>query len=413
MGIGVFGAMISSVTGLVAQSQALGIISDNISNVNTVGYKTTRSNFSTLVTDISATSYSPGGVRSIPFTEIDAQGLLQASTSVTDLAIQGAGFFATSSNAAAGQGELLYTRAGSFTFDQNGDLRNVAGLYLQGWPIVGGVQQGTSISQLQSVNLTNLSVAAQATSIIDISANLDATAAINDTFTTDLTITDSLGATHQARVTWTKSAANQWTPTIASPSGSIGTVGIAGGPVVFNPANGTLSSPSTLAITASNFNSGATAPTTVTLNIGTPGSADGLTQFAGFFDISAISENGLATGTLTGVAINDQGVVKALFSNGQKLDIYRIPLVTFKNPNGLEVRDGNAFSITDRSGDPTPHNPLTGGAGSLNSSTLETSNTDLGTEFTNMIITQRAYSAATRAITTADEMLEDLLRIIR
>ena len=95
------------------------------------------------------------------------------------------------------------------------------------------------------------------------------------------------------------------------------------------------------------------------------------------------------------------------------VDIYQIPLVTFNNPNGLAVRDGNAYSITDRSGDPTPHTPLTGGAGSLNSSTLETSTTDLGTEFTNMIITQRAYSAATRAITTADEMLEDLLRIIR
>ncbi len=413
MGIGVFGAMISSVTGLVAQSQALGIISDNIANVSTVGYKTTRANFSTLVTDISATSYSPGGVRSVPFTEIDAQGLLQATTSVTDLAVQGPGFFATSTNATAGQGELLYTRAGSFTFDQNGDLRNVAGLYLQGWPIVNSVQQGTSISQFQTINLTNLAVAAQATSIIDISANLDASAAIGDTFTTDLTITDSLGATHLARVTWTKSLANQWTPTIASPSGSIGTIGIAAGPVIFNPADGTLVSPSTLAITTSSFSSGATAPTTVTLNVGTPASADGLTQFAGFFDISAISENGLATGTLTGVAINDQGVVSALFSNGQALDIYQIPLVTFNNANGLEVRDGNAYSVTDRSGDPTPHNPLTGGAGSLNSSTLETSTTDLGTEFTNMIITQRAYSAATRAITTADEMLEDLLRIIR
>ncbi len=413
MGIGVFGAMISSVTGLVAQSQALGIISDNIANVSTVGYKTTRANFSTLVTDISATSYSPGGVRSIPFTEIDAQGLLQASTSVTDLAIQGDGFFATSTNAAAGQGELLYTRAGSFTFDQNGDMRNVAGLYLQGWPIVNGVQQGTSISQLQSINLSNLSVAAQATSNIDISANLDASAAVNATFTTDLTITDSLGATHLARVTWTKASANTWTATIASPSGSIGTIGISSTNVVFNPANGSLTSPSTLTITASNFNSGATAPTSVTLNVGTPGSADGLTQFAGFFDISSITENGQATGTLTGLSIGETGVVKALFSNGQQLDIYQIPLVTFKNPNGLDLRDGNAYSLSGRSGDPTPRTPLTGGAGSLNSSTLETSTTDLGTEFTNMIITQRAYSAATRAITTADEMLEDLLRIIR
>jgi len=413
MGIGVFGAMISSVTGLVAQSQALGIIADNISNVNTVGYKTTRSNFSTLVTDISATSYSPGGVRSIPYTEVDAQGLLEASTSITDLAVQGAGFFAVSSNPTAGQGELLYTRAGSFTFDQNGDMKNVAGLYLQGWSIVNGVQQGSSISQLQTINLTNLSVAAQATSTIDISANFDATAAVNDTFNTDLTITDSLGASHLARVTWTKSAANQWTPTISSPTGSIGTISIASGPVVFNPANGTLSSPSTLAITTSNFNSGATAPTSVTLNVGTVGSADGLTQFAGFYDVSSISDNGLATGTLTGLAISEQGVVKALFGNGQELDIYRIPLVTFKSPNGLETRDGNAYSITDRSGDPTPHNPLSGGAGSLNSSTLESSTTDLGSEFTKMIITQRAYSAATRAITTADEMLEDLLRIIR
>jgi flagellar hook protein FlgE len=413
MGVGVFGAMISSVTGLVAQSQALGIISDNISNVNTFGYKTARSNFSTLVTDISATSYSPGGVRSVPFTEIDRQGLLQASTSVTDLAVQGNGFFAVSSSPAAGQGELLYTRAGGFAFDQNGDLANVAGFYLQGWSIVNGVQQGSSVSQLQTINLTNMQVAARATQNISIAANLDASAAIAGTFTTDVTVTDSLGADHLARITWTKAAANQWTPTVSSPTGTIGTIGIAGGPVNFNPANGTLASPASLTLTTSNFNSGATAPATVTVNLGTPGSADGMTQFAGFFDISSVTNDGLSTGTLAGLAIDKQGLVKALFSNGQELDIYRVPLITFTNPNGLEVRDGNAYSATDRSGSATPHNPQTGGAGSINSSTLETSTTDLGTEFTNMIVTQRAYSAATRAITTADEMLEDLLRIIR
>jgi flagellar hook protein FlgE len=405
--------MISSVTGLVAQSQALGIISDNISNVNTIGYKTARSNFSTLVTDISATSYSPGGVRSLPFTEIDSQGLLQSSTSVTDLAIQGNGFFAASSSPTAGQGELLFTRAGSFTFDQNGDMVNTAGLYLQGWPIVNGVQQGTSTSQLQTINLTNLQVAAQATQTINISANLDAAAAVAATFNSDLTVTDSLGGSHSVRVTWTKSAANQWTPTVSSPTGSIGTISIAGGPVTFNPANGTLAGPSTLTINTSNFNTGATAPASVTLNVGTPGSADGLTQFAGFFDISSITNDGLSTGTLTGLAIGKQGIVTALFSNGQELDIFRVPLITFKNPNGLDVREGNAYAVTDRSGGPTPHNPLTGGAGAVASSTLETSTTDLGNEFTNMVITQRAYSAATRAITTADEMLEDLLRIIR
>ncbi len=176
----IFGAMFSGVTGLNAQSQALGMIADNISNVNTIGYKGTTAQFFSLVTQAaSRTTFTPGGVASSPAQGIDRQGLLQSSTSKTDIAVAGRGFFVVNQTATAGSGQFLFTRAGAFNPDQNGNLVNTAGYYLQGWPLTNGTTLPTNtstLSSVQTVNVANLAGTATPTSTVDLALNLPSTA---------------------------------------------------------------------------------------------------------------------------------------------------------------------------------------------------------------------------------------------
>ncbi len=413
----IYGAMISSVTGLNAQSQALGMISDNLSNVNTVGYKGSHARFSTLVTEITSTRYSPGGVRAAPHVEVSRQGVLQASTSVTDLAVSGNGMFVVAETATPQSGsETLFTRAGSFTKDANGNLVNTAGLYLQGWPIdpITGQPNGNNLSQLETVSVANLSTASVPTTTVSVSANLDADTAVAGTYTIDSSIIDSLGASHVIRLTFTKTAANAWTVSSSAPNADL-TTSIAAGAITFDASNGTLLTPATgnITVTTGAFTNGASGPASFTLNIGAAGSAAGMTQFAGFNAINSVTNNGLPTGSLSGVAISEVGRVIALFDNGQTYDIYQLALASHPNPDGLEPRDGNAYATSSLSGDPVVNIPQEGGTGKIISAALENSSVDIAEEFTNMIITQRAYSANTRVITTADEMLDETIRMKR
>src|SRR3546814_834907 len=175
----IYGAMYSGVSGLFAQSQALGMISDNISNVNTVGYKGTQARFSTLVTrNSNPNNYSPGGVRSQPFQTIDKQGLLQGSDVATNVAVHGNGFFVVNASANPGlNSQYLYTRAGAFTPDDSGDLWNTAGYYLQGWrlnpdgSVADGVNQNV-LNGLETVNVANLTGNVKPTTTMWLSANL-------------------------------------------------------------------------------------------------------------------------------------------------------------------------------------------------------------------------------------------------
>ena len=178
----IYGAMFSGVSGLAAQSNALGMISDNIANVNTVGYKGVSARFSTLVTQAATEHHhTPGGVQSSPYTYIDRQGLLQGTASGTDLAIAGQGFFVVNESATPGFGDDFYfTRAGSFNPDQNGNLVNAAGYYLQGYDLSTGTPPPSSstFTGLSTVNIANLSGSAAATTNISLGVNLPSTAAV-------------------------------------------------------------------------------------------------------------------------------------------------------------------------------------------------------------------------------------------
>jgi flagellar hook protein FlgE len=427
----IFGGMRSAVTGLAAQSQALGMIADNIANVSTVGYKRTSAQFSTLVT-VSSTqsSHSPGGVASNVMRGIDQQGLLEASTSSTDIAISGDGFFVVN-DSPNGSGNVYFTRAGSFRPDKDGNLVNTAGYYLTGWPVTNGVVAQTNVlSAFDVINVGNLTAQPQETTTVDVGANLSAEAVSTDTYDLAVQLFDQQGVSHTMTMTFTKTANPfEWTVTGTLDSGVFddGATGAASttlGTVTFNPdgtidtiaagADTTLSGDDIVFTADYDGDTGTAADqVAVTLNLGTLGAADGLTNFAGANTPNFIDQDGRQFGSLTGVTIGEDGTVTVQFDNGVSRDVYQVPLVTFNNPNGLAEKTGNIFVETTFSGTPTAHAANSGGAGVIAPSALESSTVDIADEFTRMIVTQRAFSANTRVITTADEMLDELVRIVR
>lgn len=427
-----YGAMFSGVSGLNAQSQALGMLSDNISNVNTIGYKTAHASFSTLVTRQTGNNYAPGGVRSAPVYSIDRQGLLQASASNTDLAISGQGFFVmTEGSAPTASDTRFYSRAGQFAADSDGFLKAPSGFFLQGWRTdLAGVPTAANtsvLSSLEPIRVNSVSGSASPTTGVDIGLNLPASATLPASVangsiqTTNVTLFDSLGVSNTVSLTWTKTAANAWTVTAAAPSaGSVeeGTVG-SGTPysvnVVFN-GDGTpatfdgAATPPILAL--GSWASGAN-DSLITLNLGTQNVANGITQFSSTYSVSFINQDGTQFGNFFGVNVDEDGIVTALFDNGETQRIYKIPIATFPNPNGLDTRTGTTFTQSERSGDFFLRAAGEANAGTIAPSALEASTSDLAEEFTSLIITQRAYAASTKIIQTADEMLDELIRIKR
>lgn len=426
-----YGALFAGVSGLNAQSQALGMISDNIANVNTVGYKTSTASFSSLVTRQTANFHAPGGVRSTPISNIDQQGLLQSSASPTDIAISGDGFFVVSDTQTPNASDTRYfTRAGQFSTDSAGFLRTPSGYYLQGWvtdtngsPIAANTSE---LSSLETVRVSTVSGSATPTSALEIGANLPASAAVNDTETTTAQIFDSLGVAHDATFTWTKTGANAWTATVnipdATPPDGNETDGAGPNPysvdIVFNndgtPASfdGAATPPD---LYVASWSSGA-APSTVALDWGTAGAvgtaqADGLTQFSSVYSTTFVNQNGVQFGNFVGVTVDENGLVTAQFDNGENRPIFKLPISTFPNPNGLQGRTGSVFTQSESSGDFVLRQAGEANAGKIVPSALEASTTDLAGEFTNMIIAQRSYSAATKIITTTDQMLDDLIRL--
>ncbi len=661
----IFGSLYTAVSGLNAQSNAIGMISNNIANVSTVGYKRIDASFSSLVTtDTNTGTYSPGSVLANPTPTISQQGILQQSSSPTDVAISGNGFFVVKSSTTDPLAAPYYTRAGSFSTDSNGNLVNTGGFYLYGWPLDqnGNIPANASnISSLVPVNTAFLGGLTQPTSTATIDMNLNSAATsaqypISTTtpasYSTAVEVYDSLGTGHNVTLNFTKTTtptasvtgtvdiskvngnmAGQVVGMTSTDSFTISTTGTAvtnttintggtvasmlaqinaiqdpttGKPLLYaqlNPVTGalniasrnigdtfslanvngtpltalgintqlqsqavgnidtttysqtdmvtgtpnmpagsnfTLKNSVTGVTTTVNINAGMTdllaqlnaitgvsasidsatgfldirstnnaaltltdganaplatyfgiaaAPTTYNVtglvpppsqspnlltalnpanNVNTNGwwnvsfttpsgavvgdgainftgggllnavpdtnqqvltalnninwgngsnpqninfNMAGFTQFASGYDIVASNQNGAALGLQTGVSIDKDGYVVAQFSNGQSQKIYQLPIATFSNPNGLNSESGNAFSQTDKSGTYNLRLSNTGGAGTVSSGTLEASNVDLAKEFSSMIVTQQAYAANSKVITTANQMTQALLQI--
>ncbi|WP_257169148.1 flagellar hook protein FlgE [Bradyrhizobium sp. SRS-191] len=408
------GALSSAISALNAQSSSLAMISDNISNADTTGYKTTSGLFEQLVTaSSSAKSYSSGGVSVSGRSNISQQGLLAATTNATDVAIQGSGFFVATSSTGAG-GETVYTRNGAFSTDNAGYLEN-SGYYLEGWRTdASGNVTGNGLEPINTkVALTN----GGATTKTSLAANLPADAASGDTFSSSMTVYDSLGQSHTLNVTWTKSAtANEWTADVAPATASDGTVTSGTYTINFN-SDGSLSTVSSTNL-GINWTNGAAA-SSITLSFGTTGGGtDGLTQLSSGSTTPSVSNfsadsDGISFGTLSSIAVGKNGLVEATYSNGQTVPIYKIAVATFADPNGLVAHSGGMYTSTATSGNATLQASGENGAGTIYGSELESSTTDTTGQFSNMISAQQAYSAASQVVSAVNKMYDTLISSMR
>lgn len=416
--MGLSGALSSAITGLSAQSQALAMVSDNIANSNTTAYKTNSAMFDDLVTTAAgASEYSSGGVTVATRANVSQQGLLTTTSNATDLAIQGAGFFIVSD--AASGGTTSYTRNGAFTINNAGYLTN-NGSYLMGWRT--DASGNVISSALTAVNTQVAAVSGSATSETTFAANLPADAAVGDTVNTSMPVYDGLGTANTIQVTWTKTAANAWTATFANPvsaSDSSTTTGTTSGSVdvTFN-SDGTLAStnPSPATISVTGWSSGA-ADSTITLNLGTVGGTDGLTQLASgetppAVSVTGITSDGMAFGKISSISIGTGGIVNATYSNGQTIAIYKIPLATFSNPDGLAAQSNGLYQDTADAGSPVIQASSTGAAGKIFGSELENSATNTNQEFSSMMAAQQAYSANAQVITAVNKMFDTLISAV-
>jgi flagellar hook protein FlgE len=426
-----YGALNIGVAGLDAYSQALSATSSNIANVNTVGYKNQTVNFETFLSSPGlSTGNASAGVSASIGQDVTAQGLPTTTSSPTDMSITGNGFFVVA-NSANPNATQEFTRAGSFTPDQNGNLVNAAGLYLLGYQLNSQGQVPTNTTALSLINVSALAGKAQATDTLGIQANLQSSATVDSTynpgdmtagnvqpdFQRTINIYDSQGGSQPITFSFIKTAANTWAYE-ASYAGSASSLTsanpISTGTMTFN-ADGSLNNvnnavpPSgTFSLTIPWAATTGLASQTVAVNLGTVGGTSGLTQFDTASSLNGTSPDGSSFGNVTGVSIAKDGTVTAQFSNGLSQDVYKIPIATFTSEDGLGQADGDAYIATKNSGPANINLANTGAAGGIASNSLEGSTVDLATEFTNLITTQRAYSASARIITTADQMLQQL-----
>tara|TARA_R110000868_G_scaffold53744_4_gene168527 strand:+ start:6483 stop:7850 length:1368 start_codon:yes stop_codon:yes gene_type:complete len=455
--------MVAGASGLIANSSALAAISDNIANVNTVGYKRASAVFTPLYRSQGSQHYAAGGIMSSTQLQISESGLLAPGAGTTDMAVAGDGFFVVSENTRGftTTDPVAFTRAGSFHPDANGYLQNSAGLYLAGWPVQadGSIDADPSdLTSLEIINPISTGGAAEATTEVGLSANLQRGQAVSAAEATyvagvsatnmssgsvtpdveyDIPIYDSQGGVHTITMSLLKSTVpNQWHAELhITPASEVTTgAGLVDGQIAtgilafdgdghFDAANSTV--PGTLNFLGST-NTAPLAATEVqwaaaeginaqdiTLALGGPSSATGMTQAASQSALGSTNVNGTPFGVFSGVEIDKAGMVYAKFTNGIVKRIYQIPVATFANADGLEAIGGGAYGVTRDSGAYTLNSAGIGSAGNIAAATLESSNVDLATEFTNLITTQRAYSASSKIITTADEMLDEAIRMKR
>lgn len=427
------GAMNSAVTALKSQSTALAIISDNLSNSTTTAYKANTTSFKTLVTQsYSSTAYYSGGVSASVRQNLSAQGTITTTTNSTDLAIDGDGWFVVTYG--TDSQDTFYTRDGEFEIDSDGYM-HLGDYYLQGWETDsdGNVLTGTTSSTLTDVNVNRFTSTAEATTLETMQANLPADAEVGDTVTTTLEVFDSLGTSHTVTVSFEKTADNEWSVSFSDPvyssdtSTTSGTV--SGGPYTLTFEDGALTQidgtdiddldDGYLNFSLTDLSDGASDVSSVTLDLGQESDGTGsLTQYSTNDDdpdisVTSISGDGVEYGALSDVEVDESGVVWATYDNGQSIAIYQLAVADFSNTNGLENMGNGVYQETSASGDATLHVAGEDGVGTITASALESSTVDSADEFTRMIVAQQAYSAASKVMTTAQDMIDTLISMKR
>jgi flagellar hook protein FlgE len=404
-----------AVAGMLANEEALGMISNNLANMNTVGYKTQSPEFSDLVYQQMGTSGggdpiqiglgSQIGSTSTNYTE----GSIQSTGVPTNVAIQGGGFLQVQTN-----GLNAYTRDGDLTINSNGYLVTQNGGLVMGYGAPNGVVQSSGVLQPLVIN-SNQTSPGQPTQNVTIGLNLNAATPVGQSFSTTAQVYDSLGNSHLLTYTFTNSAANSWSYQITIPGADVGQTN----PVVVN--SGTLTF---------NGNGTLTAPTSNVTGIKVSGLADGantmnfawnlydssnnpvITQVASPSSPSSVQQDGYSSGTLVNYTIGSDGTIQGTFSNGRTVPVGQIALATFPNSEGLLHIGSNEFISTLASGLPAIGTPGTGGRGTITDGALENSNVDIADQFAQLISAQNGYQSNTKSFSTINTVIQDTFNLI-
>lgn len=405
-------------SGLTAASDALDIVGNNLANLNTTGYKdTTVSFYDLLQQSIAGGAVQLGGGVSATHSEtIFNQGSIQQTGGAFDAAIDGNGFFVLSNPG----GATLYTRAGNFSLDKNGNLVTGNGQFVQGWSAVNGVINTNG--PVGDITIPENSLQAPvATQNFSLTGNLQADATVGTadaTFSAPIQVYDSLGQSHTLTVTFTETASNTWNYTVDIPGADL-TAGKAGTPsqlatgtLTFD-TNGNLLTPAPpgqIAIAAKGLSDGAS-DLNMNWNLYSSNGTPTLTQFAQSSALSGTNQDGSAAAQVTQVALDNGGGIFVTYSDGTQLQIGQIALASVANPDSLVAVGQSNYEIGPDTSTPVIGTPGTGNRGNIQGGALEDSTVDIATEFTSLIVYQNAYEANSKVISTLDQTTQALLAI--
>ena len=448
-----FGAMNTAVSGLNAQSSAFGNISDNVANSQTIGFKRIDTRFTDYLTTSTRAINESGSVVARPDYVNNVQGTIQQTDNALGLAIAGGGFFTTQRRVGTATGETTfdpqprYTRAGDFQKDADGYLVNGSGDFLTGWEI--NKDGAVDRTKMVPIQVNQARYAPVQTSKLQLSANLPANpASATEPVSSQIQVYDALGTPHTIKLDWTQSKSvatptapsttitDSWDVAISQVGSDGSSTSLGAATVVFGPRSGNANIPNGTigsirdtdgVTTVSNYPNPDSAGATLHLNanfghggqnialdLGDFGKSTGLTQYDGSsFSLHGLTQDGVAPGKFSSVTTKANGDVVVNYDNGQSRSIARVPITTFPDPNRLQRQDGQAFTATSDAGIPLTQDPGSNGAGNLVTSSIEQSNVDIAKEFTKLIVAQRAYSANTKMVTTADELLQQTLDMKR
>lgn len=406
----------SGLSGLNAAAKNLDVIGNNVANAGTVGFKGSRALFA----DVFASSLTGAGTGQIgigskvgKIQQEFTQGNVSVTNNPLDVAINGGGFFRLSQG-----GTITYSRNGQFHLDNAGYIVNADGLQVTGYPVDAA---GNIIpSSPQALTMPSSDIAPRATTDFDATINLDsrstaiavpfsATDPSTYTSSTSGTVYDSLGNPHIFAMYFVKTAtAGQWSMQGTVDGGAVGAVNLgagAGNPATLNfSSSGVLTTAMPLTVNLT-LTSGAVTPLTFDFDF------TGTTQFGSDFGVSALSQDGYASGRLTGFNIGADGIIVGRYSNGEAAQLGQVVLANFSNPGGLRALGNNQWEETSESGLAVVGQPLSGTLGALQSAAVEDSNVDLTQELVNMITAQRVYQANAQSIKTLDQILQTLVNL--
>ena len=414
----IYSSFYSALSGLSSNGSAMSVIGNNLANLNTIGFKGSSSTFQDLFSSAMGGSAIQGngnpnqvgmGTTLGCISQNFASGSTESTGNVTDMAIQGNGFFVLQTPA----GSKTYSRAGNFTLDVNSNLVNPAGYKVLGWLRTGTPGTVDTTTTPTTINLAAYqTIAATPTQHIGFTSNLDAGSAVGTVVTNSIDIYDSLGNAHSVQFNYTKTAANAWSITVSPVTGGaivdnsdpLNLGATWDGTLTFNP-NGTLAS-SAIPPMSVTWSNGASAQS-ITYN------PANLSQTASGSQTSASTQDGMAAGTLDSYSVSQNGEIIGHYTNGQNIPIAEVALAMFTNVNGLQKGGNNCWTETIASGTGNIAAANQGGRGYIQGNSLELSNVDTATELTQMIVTQQGYQANSRVITTSNTLLQEVLNLVR